>query len=69
MDEFDYSNIIEVIELRFVKTANEYLNLGWILLKIFGDTQPIYTLGWDKRKSDKPIYPPKNDDQYGTCVC
>lgn len=61
MDEFDYSNIIEVIELRYVETANEHLNLGWILLKIFGETQPVYVLGWNKRNGDNPVYPPKNE--------
>ena len=68
MNEFDYSNIIEAVELMRVETTNDYIKLGWILLKIFGVTQPIYALGWDKRKGDKPIYPPKNDDQYGSCV-
>lgn len=68
MDEFNYNNIIETVELMRVETTNDYIKSGWILLKIFGETHPIYMLGWDKRKGDKPTYPPKNDDQYGSYV-
>lgn len=64
--QYNYTNIIQVLQTSSEKTVNEYLDLGWVLLNVATECRDDprfseyteFTLGWDKIKGEvkKPEY-------------
>jgi hypothetical protein len=53
-------NIIRVIDIYKAKNANDYLEVGWILLGVtpgYMGCSTEYSLGWDKTKGEIPTEP------------
>lgn len=58
--DFDYTTVTQISEVIQPEHANEYIDLGWTLLKIAerkneDEAAIFYILGWCNRA--KPVYP------------
>lgn len=67
----ELENIVKIVEVSGDEIANDYLNVGYILLCVTVGNEycrASYSLGWDKTKGDAPQKPTYHSWQE-KCTC